>query len=151
MRKYLVGAVLVAMFLGCAAARAADDAYTIKLHRVAKAGDVYDAHQTYEETKTTTVTGQGAPPPTSETHKTDLQGRVVVGDVDDNGEAKTLTITIKKFVDGGGKDLVEAGKVLQVKRGETDVTFSIQGGDDLSVDASAALLESFFTYPFRWG
>ncbi|HVT80474.1 MAG TPA: hypothetical protein VHM90_07440, partial [Phycisphaerae bacterium] len=68
-------AALLAMVAMSASALAADETYTVRLHRAEKAGDLYDTHIALDQTQTTTVSpAEGAPQVEKEVTKGDLTG-----------------------------------------------------------------------------
>jgi hypothetical protein len=125
---------------GCVILLGAGPAYTLKLDRPMKAGNAYDTHWEIEQTQTVSITVQGAAQPQQqEITKGDLKGSVRVGKVDAKGVAIELSITIKSLTDGSGKSLIEAGKVVDIKRGEKQVDIALQGGGEISDGAKKVL------------
>jgi hypothetical protein len=126
-----------------AAAGAADDTYTVKLHRAFKVGDHYDTHIVIENTRNVTINNGGAAPRVEKQSTSgDLVGRVEVTDIDKTGTAVGLVLTVKKLVDGSGKELLPPGKEVVIKRGPNETSFAFTDGD-LNADAKSMLANMF--------
>ncbi len=134
----LFSALVICLAVGTVA-RAADDSYAIKLHRPNKVGDHYDTHIVVEESQTQSV-DSGGPAPRVQTKSSgaDLTGRVEVTEIDKNGDEVGMVLTVKKLADAQGKELLESGKEIVVKRSAADVTFTAAEGE-ISDDARALL------------
>ncbi|MCL2648457.1 MAG: hypothetical protein FWD61_15850 [Phycisphaerales bacterium] len=107
------------------------ESYPIQLGRSGEVGDVYDTHITLEQTGTvTTTSAQSEPRERSLAMKADLQGRVKM--LEKNADSSLLELTVKKFVDETGENLIDANKVIDIKRSATQSSFSAKDGGELS-------------------
>jgi hypothetical protein len=123
------------------AARAGDQEYAIETGRAAKAGDVYEFHETIEHTTTTTVNQPDAAPATAkQSLLAELSGRMEVLAVDEGGNEKDAALTVTKFGAGAAsKSVVAVGKVIEIRRTDKEVTFSLRGGGAVDDEAEKAL------------
>jgi hypothetical protein len=144
---------LILVLVWSVSAQAAEEAYTLKVHRVARVGDVYAVHLVLDQTRTQTLTPRvaasrpataSAPAETvgrspEQTLKADLDCRVEVVAINLRGEF-SLWITVNKFLSlKDQKEMVPAGTVIGVQTDSGDVSLVRRDGGELSADARAVL------------
>lgn len=135
--------VLAALLAANGAALGADQTYSIKLNRPFKPGDAYQTHVVTQFNETTIGQFIAAPSRTATgSLKSDLQGRVDIQEVDEKGNEKTLTFTAESFTING-KDVLSRGDVIDVKRTDKDVLFSLRKGGELSQDMKRVLSQVY--------
>ena len=148
MRHYPCSVAAVVLLAVCSLGFAEDAAYPIKLHRDCKVGDSYNTRITYENSNATTLKAPPAAPKLKkEAFKGQLEGCVKVLAINAIGNASSFTIVVKKFADDEGKEIIPADQIIEVTRGEEEVTFALKGGTALSNEAKAIL--SFLYRPDR--
>ncbi len=129
------------LFLTTLAAGADPATYPVKINRPFKAGDAYDVHATFEGTDSSTATLPGKPPQ-KEDHKysIDFTARCDVKEVDAFGAEEVFSLTIEKLAAGpDGKVTMDAGKIIDIKRDDKDMTVTLRGGGDLPEDVQKAI------------
>lgn len=130
---------------GTAATAVAADttAYPIKFTRPYTVGSSLSHRISVENSQTTTTTPTGGTAQKVETIvKGELAGTLTVSSIDTQGDPKDFTFAVDSFTGGDGKTLIPAGKVIDVKRTEKDVMFSI-AGETLSAQAKDVLKAMF--------
>jgi len=129
-------AFMATLLISATIAAAADESYPFKIARPFKAGDAYDLDMIIDNSRTSVITRQGAAKETTtEAFKGDITGRVDVAEVDARGNEKVFSLTVKKFTGGPeGKELVESGKIIDVKRTDQKVDYTMRGGASVSTE-----------------
>ena len=109
-------------------ALAADESYAIKLSPEQKKGDILNVDVTYDSrlSISTMLPGQLPQERTNNT-KAHLQARMEVLEVDKNGAACSVLVSIRKLTDGDDKELLKSGAEVQVKNEKTISATSTSG------------------------
>jgi len=137
MCRYLVALVILNIAATCWAEK---ESYPIQLHRAWKVGDIYDTHAILEQTEIATITLADLPPQVKTREiKANLQAQVKILEVSEHGKATSLELTVKKFTDETGKNLIDTDKVIAVKRDAEQSSFTSKTGEDVSEEAKSFL------------
>ena len=109
-----------------------------------KAGDEYDLEIKWEESSTLIRSFVGAMPVIQKLYcSRTLSARLAVGAVDGKGQAKTLALTIKRFIGRRGEqkeqELVPAGGVIDLSRADRESAVAMRDGAPLLPEAAEAL------------
>jgi hypothetical protein len=136
--------IFVAVVTAYAADTQSDQTYPITVTPQLAPGDSYDVDTSITITNTDIITAPGGEPRIQQSEiRTSLIGHVHIDKVGPRGFTN-LSLNVTKFVESmENRDLVPSGKTIDIVRGETDVTYTIRGGDELSVQARRIL---GFTY-----